>query len=194
MTLVLLDTNCYLRLAKRIRPAIGFKFGQKEYELKIPKEVETEVHRSGRLKSQFPWFDRDEFANERQKHHIKLTKSQRAEIEIAASVIHGTVLDDAEKFTTGTSPPGKDDCRILAMAQVLDGIVVTDDLGMHTLAKEFEIPIWHGHELLKKLHTAKVINSNLIKEIFDAVENNGDLPKSWAVAKGTTLKKVFERG
>jgi hypothetical protein len=35
LTLVLLDTNAYLRLAKRIRPMLGMKFGQKEYVLTI---------------------------------------------------------------------------------------------------------------------------------------------------------------
>ena len=29
VTLVLLDTNAYLRLAKRVRPVVGIKFGQK---------------------------------------------------------------------------------------------------------------------------------------------------------------------
>jgi hypothetical protein len=31
LTLVLLDTNAYFRLAKRVRPAVGIKFGQKDY-------------------------------------------------------------------------------------------------------------------------------------------------------------------
>ena len=46
MTLVLLDTNAYLRLAKRIKPLLGVRFGQKDYVLTILKDVEHEVHRS----------------------------------------------------------------------------------------------------------------------------------------------------
>ena len=49
-TQVLLDTNTYLRLAKRIRPAVGRKFGQVPYVLVILKAVEEEVHRSARLR------------------------------------------------------------------------------------------------------------------------------------------------
>ena len=41
--LVLLDTNAYLRLAKRVRPVIGIKFGQKGYVLTIHRFVEDEV-------------------------------------------------------------------------------------------------------------------------------------------------------
>lgn len=43
--LVLLDTNAYLRLAKRIRPTVGLKFGQKQYVLTIHQAVEDEVNR-----------------------------------------------------------------------------------------------------------------------------------------------------
>ena len=49
MTLVLLDTNTYLRLAKRIRPLLGVKFGQKDYVLTVLKDVEDEVRRSPKL-------------------------------------------------------------------------------------------------------------------------------------------------
>jgi len=37
---VLLDTNAYLRLAKRVRPAIGIKFGQKDYVLTVHRTTE----------------------------------------------------------------------------------------------------------------------------------------------------------
>jgi len=46
LTLVLLDTNAYLRLAKRVRPMLGIKFGQKEYVLTIFKVTEDEVHKN----------------------------------------------------------------------------------------------------------------------------------------------------
>lgn len=59
MTLVLLDTCSYLRLAKRIRPMLGVKFGQKEYVITILPEIEKEVLRSSRLMHNFPWFLND---------------------------------------------------------------------------------------------------------------------------------------
>jgi hypothetical protein len=45
-TLVLLDTNAYLRLAKRVRPLLGVPFGQKQYVVTVLEDVENEVHRS----------------------------------------------------------------------------------------------------------------------------------------------------
>ena len=62
---------------------------------------------------------------------------------------------------------------------------------MHKLANDFEIDIWHGHELLKKMLSAKVVTSQLIREIFTALENNNDMPRTWQEAKHTNFKKLF---
>lgn len=56
MTLLLLDTNAYLRIAKRVKPLLGIAFGQKGYRLTILEDVEREFERSPRLQSTFPWF------------------------------------------------------------------------------------------------------------------------------------------
>lgn len=106
MTLVLLDTNAYLRLAKRVRPAVGVTFGQKGYTLTILKAVEDEVHRSARLKAKYPWFDNDEFVNERLAKQTRLSPGEKLSIQAAQSVLHGWVLQDVERFTSGgRSPP-----------------------------------------------------------------------------------------
>ncbi len=119
MTLVLLDTNAYLRLAKRIKPLLGVKFGQKDYVLTILKDVENEVHRNSRLQFHYPWFD------------------------------------DA------------------------------------VLAEDFDISIWHGHELLKKMLTAKIIDNILVREIYESLELNDDLTHTWREAKHISFKKIF---
>lgn len=192
MTLVLLDTNAYLRLAKRVRPAVGIKFGQKGYVLTIHRSVEDEVHRNPRLRATYPWFNGHEFASERLAKQIRLTEAEKASIQAAQSVLHGWVLADPEPYTTGgRSPPGSTDCWLLALGQVKPAIVVTDDLGMHALAKDFGILIWHGYELLDKLRSAKVVDPPLIREIYDALEANSDIPKTWQEAKHTVFLKIF---
>lgn len=192
MTLVLLDTNAYLRLAKRVRPAVGVKFGQKGYVLTIHKSVEDEVHRNPRLRATYPWFDGQEFANERMAKQVRLSDADKASIQVAQSVLHGWVLADPEPYTSGgRSPPGPTDCWLLALGQVKPAIVVTDDLGMHALAKDFGILVWHGYELLDKLRSARVVDPPLIREIYEALEANGDLPKTWKEAKHTVFLKIF---
>jgi len=62
---------------------------------------------------------------------------------------------------------------------------------MHKLANDFDIDIWHGHDLLKKMLTAKLINNELVRDIFTALENNNDLPRTWQEVKHTVFKKLF---
>jgi hypothetical protein len=190
--LVLLDTNAYLRLAKRVRPAVGISFGQKGYVLTVHRSVEDEVHRNPRLKAKYPWFDADEFADERLAKQIRLSEDEKQSIDAAQSVLHGWVLSDVDRYTSGgRSPPGPTDCWLLALGQVKSAIVVTDDLGMHELAKDFGITVWHGYELLDKLRSAKVVDGALIKDIYEALEANGDLTKSWQEAKHSVFVKIF---
>lgn len=192
MTLVLLDTNAYLRLARRITPMLGVKFGQKEYVLTILKNVEDEVHKNPRLRFLYPWFENAALAAERLAKRINLSSDEKQQLQAAASILRAHVLSNAITYTSqGRSPPSPTDCYILALGQIRPAIVATDDLGMHQLAKEFEITVWHGHELLKKMLSAKAITPDLIREIYEALETNDDLPRTWREVKHTAFKKIF---
>lgn len=178
MTLVLLDTNAYLRLAKRIHPLLGQKFGQKDYVLTILRQVEDEVHRNPKLKYYYPWFDDPTIANERLAKQVRLTSDEKARIEAASSIFRAHVLSNISIYKN--DPPSTTDCYILAFGQVRPSIVVTDDLGMHQLAHDFEMAksVWHGHELLKRMLSAKMVNRELVDVIYEALELNDDLPGS----------------
>ncbi len=191
-TLVLLDTNTYLRLAKRLRPLVGRKFGQKDYEITILKAVEDEVNRNARLKYQNPWFDEADLAQERMAKQVRLSADEKAEIVAIQSVLRSHVIENVASFSIGRrSPPGATDCWLLAFAQLRNAIVVTDDLGMHQLAKDFDLQIWHGFELLDKLRSAQQAKSELIAEIYAALEANGDLTDTWRQAKHKIFWKLF---
>lgn len=192
MTLVLLDTNAYLRLAKRVKPLLGKEFGQKGYVLTILKQVEDEVHKSPRLNFLYPWFDNPELVAERLATRVRLSTDEKEQLNAATSVLRAHVLTNALAYTSQKrTPPSPTDCFILAFGQIRPAIVVTDDLGMHLLAKDFNIHVWHGHELLKKMLSAKLIENTLVREIYEALENNDDLPQSWRAAKHAAFKKIF---
>jgi hypothetical protein len=191
-TEVLLDTNTYLRLAKRIRPAIGRQFGQVPYVVKILKAVEDEVHRSPKLQFKNPWFDEPEFAQERMAKQTRLTAEEKQDMKLVQDVLLGTVQLDIDKYTShGRSPPGPTDCWLLAYGQVKGAIVVTDDLGMHTLSAEVGLKVWHGYELLAKLKTAKVVDNDLVRAIYDALERNSDMTETWRKAKHREFVRIF---
>lgn len=192
MTLVLLDTNAYLRLAKRIRPMLGVEFGAKKYVLVVLKDVEDEVHRSATLKFKFPWFDEQLLAEERLATRLRLTAEEKEAIRVATGVLRASVLDDPSRFMAGGgSPPSPVDCHVLAHGYVKGCLITTDDLSMHRLADDFGIRVWHGHELLKALLHAKAVDTKLVKEIFDALDANGDLPASWRAARHVKFPKIF---
>lgn len=171
---------------------LGVKFGQKDYVLTILKDVEDEVRRSSRLQFNYPWFQDPDIADERMAKRVRLSADEKATLDSAISILRGVVLADAESYTSyGRSPPSTTDCRVLAFGQIREAIVVTDDLGMHQLASEFDLTVWHGHELLKKMHTAKLIDNQQVKEIYEALENNNDLPKAWREIRHTAFKKIF---
>jgi hypothetical protein len=166
-------------------------FGQVPYVLVILKQVEDEVHRNARLQYLNPWFDEPAFAAERKTKQTRLSDAEKQEIKLVQAVLQGTVALDIVKYTTGRSPPGATDCWLLAYAQVKGSVVATDDLGMHTLASDFDLKVWHGFELLAKLKSAKVVDNDLVREIFDALERNNDMTDTWRNAKHTEFIRVF---
>lgn len=161
--------------------------------LTVLPDVEQEVLRSGRLRHLFPWFSSDQTAAaERLAQSVRLTAAQRQELEIAARFLHDWVVEEAVSFASrGRTPPSRVDCRVLAFGQTHGATIVTDDLAMHDLAGTFDIEVLHGHELLAKLRTAKLIDNALVREIYEALDRNGDLPASWRAAKHKTFLKVF---
>lgn len=171
---------------------LGVAFGQKKYILTVLRDVEDEVRRNRTLRFQYPWFDADEIAAERDAQQMRLSKAERANLDIAQSIIHGTVLSDIDKYLIGgRSPPSPVDCNVLAFGQIRPAIVVTDDLGMHLLAAEFGLPVWHGCELLAKMLTAQMVDKEKVREIYAALEANSDLTETWKLAKHSTFLKVF---
>lgn len=156
------------------------------------KAVEDEVHKSTRLQFHYPWFDDPPLVEERLYKQVRLSKDERAQIESMQSVLRAHVLEHAADYTTHyRSPPSPTDCFCLAFGQVRPAIVVTDDIGMHLLAKEFDLEVWYGHELLKKMLTAKKVERELVIAIYEALEANGDIDEGWRSAKHTAFKKIF---
>lgn len=191
MTLVLLDTNVYLRLAKRVRPLLGVPFSENHYVITILKDVEDEVHRSHKLTFYNPWFDAKELVTERLAKQVRLSDDEKNRLNAAQSVLHNLPKGDLRYLKDGRSPPGLTDCRVLAFSQIRSAVIVTDDLGMHLLAGDVEITVWHGYELLANMRSSGMITDVLIREIYEALENNDDMTKSWKVAKHTIFADIF---
>lgn len=192
MNIVILDTNAYLRLAKRIQPFLGFEIGQKKYVLKVLPAVEQEVTRNPRLAEKFPWFESENYVVERQTHKIRFLKSQRESWTAASSVLRAYVARNSKEFK---NPPSNVDCDVLACGQedVLGALIVTDDESMLKLGKLFDIACISSNQLLKIMLSAKIIDKAKVREIFEALYRNGDMPQRWLDEAKQLFQTVFSQ-
>lgn len=192
-TTILLDTNAYLRLAKRIQPLLGKKFNPaKDYALVVLREVADEVHRQPRLVRQYPWFDGPEYAEERKNHGARLTKGQKGEAAENKKFLLSHVARNARAYLLhGRDPPSDTDCYVLGVAMACNWCVATDDENMHALSKDFEVKCLYAFDVLHKLLSADMIDKAKVIEIYEAIEVNGDITARWVDAKGKLFKKVF---
>lgn len=193
---VLLDTNAYLRLAKRIQPLLGRKFNPaKEYVLIVLKEVSDEVHRQPRLVRKYPWFDGPDYAEERRRHGVRLTKAQKDEAAVNQKFLLSHVARNASAYLShGRDLPSVTDCYVLSVAMVCSWCVATDDENMQILCREFGVECLYAFDVLHKLLSAAMIDKAKVVEIYEALETNRDLPARWIDAKGRLFKKCFGPG
>ena len=196
MTTILLDTNAYLRLAKRIRPLLGVKFNPvKEYTLIVLKDVEDEVQRNRELKFRYPWFDTDDHRTERSSTRVRFKANEKAQIEQDKHfILDYSRANAVSLMDCGRDPPGPTDCHVLAVALLKKWWVATDDEGMHLVGSNFDIKVIYCFDVLHKLLSAGMVDKAKVIEIFDALQANSDMTAKWRGAKDTIFKNVFGKG
>lgn len=196
MTTILLDTNAYLRLAKRIRPLLGVKFNPvKEYVLIVLTDVEKEVLRNQELTFRYPWFEEDDHRNERRSNTVKLGADERKQVDSDHKfILKHSRANAGSLMQKGRDPPGPTDCYVLAVAKLRSWWVATDDEGMHQVGKDFEVRTIYCFDVLHKLLSADMVDKEKVVEIYDALESNGDLTAKWLAAKASLFKSIFGKG
>ena len=177
---VLVDTNTYLRLAKTIHPLLAAPFGDLPYCLYIIPELNRELGNK-RLRSKFPWIDEPEFQANRQQFP-QLSRQQSKAIEQTFDFIWAHALAEFPG-------PSKVDVRYLATAYELVVPVVTDDLDMQALAKEFDISTLSTMELLAMMHEAGHISLKLVDGLMAYWEYEDDVPAKMK----KDYKRLFKR-
>lgn len=195
MTTILLDTNAYLRLAKRIRPLLGVSFNpQKAYTLIVLPDVENEVLRSRELSFRYPWFDADDHRTERRSNTVRLDAQEKVRIKNDQQfILQYSRANAASLMRLGRDPPGPTDAHVLAVAMLKSWLVATDDEGMHEVGGAFGIKMLYCFDVLHKLLAAALVDKAKVMEIYEALEANGDLTAKWIEAKSMLFKRVFGR-
>lgn len=164
---ILVDTNCYLRLAQSIKPLLFVPFGDKEYCLYVIPELNKELEQR-HLKHKFPWIDEPEYRSDRD-HHPTVSRKQKRSIQDTFDY----VWDHVETELPG---PSRVDALYIAYAIELDVHVVTDDEDMIALAEAFDAKVMRTLELLNLMLDADHIDMGKVRAIVSYWRHVGDTP------------------
>lgn len=177
MTVFLLDSSAYFRLAKSFHPLLG---QHKGLSLKLLGETADEFSKQLRLRSKFAWFSDQEFADNRQENILQLTAEQIEDVKHTAFWLKDWVRDQRAQFVQKKlNPPSPVDCRVLAHAIVPGITVIADDAGLEFLAKESDLAQLGSQHLLKKLLDAGALTVEKIQAAAKYLDYEGDLPGAW---------------
>lgn len=184
---IIVDSNCYFRLAQNIHPLLCQPFGKEEFTLYIHADLNDEFRRSPRLKNKFHWVVEKAYAENRSRS-ISLTLEQKAEIEATYDFMWEHVQDAfLRPYGKGPSPI---DTRIVATAHVLGTAVLTDDRDMIELAKEFDVKAISSLGVMKLMQEAGHIDDEKVDLVVEQWMYDNDTPhRDWR----KEFKKLFER-
>lgn len=184
---IIVDSNCYFRLAQNIHPLLCQPFGKEDLTLYIHADLNEEFRRSPRLKNKFHWVVETKYANNRSRS-ISITLEQKAEIETAYDYMWEHVQDAfLRPYGKGPSPI---DTRIVATAHVLGIAVLTDDRDMIELAKEFGVKPISSLVVMKLMLEAEHIDDEKINQVVEQWMYDNDTPhRDWK----KEFKKLFGR-
>ena len=65
---------------------------------------------------------------------------------------------------------------------------------MNIPRSDLKLNVWHGFEWLAKRRTAKVVHNDLIRDIYEALERNGDLTSTWRNDKRDDCSQIVDSG
>ncbi len=146
--IIILDSNCYFRLANTFHPLLATEFGEPLISLRITKYLEQEYLRSSRLKSKFYWVSQEKYIEDRSNClHFRGKRRKNAEM----------VFDYMSKHADYNGiDVSRIDIWMLAYGNVLFASVVTDDVNMRKLAEGFSIDTLSTLELLHLMNVSRV--------------------------------------
>jgi hypothetical protein len=177
---VLLDSNAYFRLANSIRPLLAQSFGSSpQYSLFVLAELDDEYATSVRLQHKFEWVSQSEYRDDRKAKRYELRGQDRTSALNAFSFL-SVYADDNEINLS------REDLKALAVGFVKGLPVVSDDIGMTTVAEVNGIECWSTVKLLRLMQTAGRVDFDTVLQIIEYWDYEKDLPMS--VSK---LRKIF---
>ena len=189
---IIVDSNCYFRLAQNIHPLLSTPFGSQQFTLYIHADLAAEFKYSPRLRNKFHWLVETKYVDNRSRS-IGLSNDQKAEVEIAYSYLTAHVQEEfLDKKGKGPSPI---DTMIVAIALVLGIEVLTDDQDMIELSNYFEVKQLTSLMLMKRMLDCNHIDDKKVDQIVEQWIYENDTPyKNWRKEFGELFGRKAPKG
>jgi hypothetical protein len=168
---LLLDSNAYFRLARVIRPFLGQQFGDPPYAMFVIAALDEEFEKSSRLNNKFHWVGEPEYKINRNENCLgksidTFTMTQTVRF----------MKDHKYHRSLGVS---KVDIAVLAVAYNLGIAIVSDDIDVQEMAKDFEMhECMTSLEVLQWLHGEGILSLKTVKATVQLWRYEKDLPLS----------------
>lgn len=180
-TKILVDSNSYFRLARDIHPLLGKPFGDPAYTLYVIRELDEEFSKSQRLLNKFAWVN------------DALYKANRASCYLGQDIDEFNMRQTIKfmkdhKYQRGLGV-SKIDIAVLATAYLLNIVIVTDDIDILEMAKDYEmIECMTSLDVLVWLHGEGIATTQRVKAIAKTWQREKDLP----MAQTVFVEKFFD--
>lgn len=179
-TKVLLDSNCYFRLARSIHPLLFVEFGEPCYCLYVLQELDDEFGRSPRLQSKFSWVTETQYVENRGQR-LTLSRTQLREVEQLTESIRDYAFDVDRSLS-------RVDAAAIAHCQVLGIELVTDDIEAAQTARDLGVQTLTTLELLHRAVDCKHITLEKVREVVAYWRYDDDCP----AACGREYERLFK--
>lgn len=181
----LIDSNTYFRLGDSLCPLCEMRITEekKSYSICMLGGTFQEYLLQPRLHSKFDWVTVERHAADRKKLRLRLQQHEVALIRTNKQF----VTDGCKELGLGCSPF---DIECLVTAMVKGCTLVSDDLDLLALAKEYECPALSTIQLLGLLSKNSQITQQEVIGILQMWVWLEDLPSNWK----REYQKVFKEG
>jgi hypothetical protein len=193
---LLVDSNAYLRLARNLPKFFG---GHPGYDLRCLPALEYELG-GNRLRSKFIWAGREPHTALRKKWSLPVTAAQTLAIRKSGA----TVLEFAESALDEQIPHRRKykadgsamdflspaDLTLLCHAVHFEHGLLTDELPLTIVAREYDVPVVTSLGLLRVYLDAGLVTLAEIEVIVQAWQADDDVPNN---AWKTDYKKLFKK-
>lgn len=170
----LIDSNTYFRLGDNLCPLFPkiITLGKESFCTCILGGTFQEYLYQHRLRSKFDWVFNTRQVVDRKQGRLRIQKHEASSIRITKDF----VFEGSKEMGLGCSPF---DAECLATAMEKNLVLVTDDLDLVSLAKEYDCPVLSSIQLLGLLYENSQISKQDIVDTIDIWIWLEDLPSQW---------------